>query len=268
MVRNVADSMLKNLIATRYVTPLREGGSVPAIVECDDDGLYVVKLRGAAQGIKALIAELIAAELGHALALPVPACGLVTLDVALGRAERDTEIRELLNASVGLNFALDYLPGSVTFDPVAKPLPDAMVASQIVWFDALLTNIDRTAKNPNLLVWHQRLWLIDHGAALYFQHSWDEPEVRAKTGFSQIKSHVLLPWASQLEEASARLSAMLTTEVIEKVLAVVPDEWLALEPRFASAAQHRAAWQMYFAARVAAIPIFLAEAVRARAELV
>lgn len=264
----VASSMPKTLIATRYVMPLREGGSVPAIVECEDDGLYVVKLRGAAQGVKALIAELIAATLGQAVGLPVPTAALVTLDVALGRAERDTEIRELLTRSVGLNFALDYLPGSVTFDPVVKPHPDPLDASRIVWFDAFLTNIDRTARNPNLLAWHRELWLIDHGAALYFQHEWREPELRAKNPFPQTREHVLLPWASKLEEAAAQLTRRLTPEAIEEALAAVPDEWLAQEPRFATAAGHREAWGEYLVARLHAAPIFLAEALRAHGELV
>jgi hypothetical protein len=260
--------MLPTLIATRYVTPLREGGSVPAIVECDDDGLYVMKLRGAAQGIKALIAEVLAAELGRALGLPVPRAALVTLDVALGRAERDTEIRELLNASVGLNFALDYLPGSLTFDPVARPAPDPLEASRIVWFDALITNLDRTPKNPNLLTWHRRLWLIDHGAALYFHHAWDAPLERARSPFAPVRDHVLLPWASRLEEASAALSPLLTDERFDAALDAVPDEWLSHEPRFASPALHRAAYRAWLQARAQAVPLFLAEALRARAQLV
>ncbi len=260
--------MLTSLVATRYVTPLREGGSVPAIVECDDDGLYVVKLRGAAQGIKALIAEVIAAELGRALGLAVPTAVLVTLDVALGRAERDTEIRELLNASVGVNFGLDYLPGSVTFDPVARPVPDALEASRIVWFDAFLTNIDRTPKNPNLLAWHGRLWLIDHGASLYFQHGWDEPRARAKTSFALIRQHVLLPWASKLEEVSGELASKLTQGVVNAALESVPDEWLTHEPRFPNPALHREAWREYLSERLRSAPAFLAEAVRARGELV
>jgi hypothetical protein len=260
--------VLPTLIATRYVTPLREGGSVPAIVECDDDGLYVMKLRGAAQGLKALIAELLSAELGQALQLPVPRAALVVLDAALGRAERDQEINELLNASVGLNFALDYLPGSLTFDPVAKPPPTGAEASAIVWFDALLTNVDRTAKNPNLLVWHRRLWLIDHGAALYFQHDWGGDFLeRAKSPFSPIREHVLLPWADQLEAQAERLLKQLTPSVIAAAVDAVPDDWLTREARFATPALHREAWKAYFAARVKAGPLFLAEALRARQQL-
>lgn len=268
MPTGVGDPMLANLVATRYVTPLREGGSVPAIVECSDDGLYVVKLRGAAQGLKALVAELLAAELGRLLGLAVPRAALVSLDVALGRAERDTEIRELLTASVGVNFGLDYLPGSVTFDPVAPPAPDELEASRIVWFDAFLTNVDRTPKNPNLLVWHRRLWLIDHGAALYFQHDWSEPRERAKTPFKQIRQHVLLPWASRLEEASAELLPRLTAECFGQALESIPDEWLSHEPLFATPDLHRAAWRDYFSERVRSAPLFLAEARRARGELV
>ncbi len=260
--------MLPTLAATRYVTPLREGGSVPAIVECDDDGLYVMKLRGAAQGLKALIAEVLAAELGRALELPVPRAALVVLDAALGRAERDQELNELLKASVGLNFALDYLPGSLTFDPVAKPHPSGAQASAIVWFDALLTNVDRTAKNPNLLVWHRHLWLIDHGAALYFQHDWGGDVLeRAQTPFAPIREHVLLPWADQLEAQAHHLLARLTPEVIAAAVEAVPEEWLTHEPRFATPADHREAWKAYFAARVKAAPLFLAEAQRARHQL-
>ncbi len=259
--------MLPSRLATRYVTPLREGGSMPAIVECDDDGLYVVKLRGAAQGPKALVAEVLAAGLGRALGLPVPAAALVTLDAALGRAERDTEVRELLAASTGLNFGLDYLPGSATFDPVAPPAPEALEASRIVWFDALLTNLDRTPRNPNLLVWHRRLWLIDHGAALFFQHDWEAPLERARTPFSQVKDHVLLPWASRLEDAARELLPRLTPEVLAAAVDQVPAGWLAGEPRFASPALHREGWRAYLAERVRSAPLFLAEAQRARSQL-
>jgi hypothetical protein len=259
--------MLSTLLATRYVVPLREGGSMPGIVECEDDGLYVVKLRGAGQGLKALVAELVAAELGRALGLAVPTAALVTLDPALGRAERDPEVRRVLQASVGLNFGLDYLPGSVSFDPVARPLPDALEASRIVWFDALLANIDRTPRNPNLLVWHRRLWLIDHGAALYFQHDWDQPAERARTPFVQVKDHVLLPWAAHLEQAALELLPLLTAAALEAAVAAVPDEWLAHEPRFATPELHRQAWRTYLQARVETAPLFLAEALRARANL-
>src|SRR5205823_5144030 len=164
--------MLRTLTATRYVTPLREGGSLPAIVEADDDGLYVVKFRGAGQGPRALIAELVAGEIGRALGLPIPEIVFVDLDPALGRNEPDFEIKALLDASAGLNLGLDFLPGSIAYDPAAPPRPDAALASRVVWFDAYVTNVDRTPRNTNMLLWHKRLFLIDHGAALYFHHAW------------------------------------------------------------------------------------------------
>src|ERR1700681_1213687 len=165
--------MLRTQTVTRYVTPLKEGGSLPAIVEADDDGMYVLKFRGAGQGPKALIAELVAGELARAAGLPVPEIVFAHLDPDLARTEPDPEIQQLIKASAGLNLALDYLPGSVTFDPVVEKT-DAALASSIVWFDAFVTNIDRTARNTNMLLWHRRLWLIDHGAALYFHHAWTQ----------------------------------------------------------------------------------------------
>src|SRR6185312_13287468 len=188
---------MRTLTATRYVAPLHEGGSLPAIVEADDDGLYVLKFRGAGQGPKALIAELVAGEIARVAGLPVPEIVFITL-------EPDPEIQELIRASAGLNVALDYLPGSVMFDPVAFK-PDAALASAIVWFDAFVTNVDRTANNTNMLVWHRALRLIDHGAALYFHHSWDKYLERARDPFTRIKDHVLLPRASALKEADERL---------------------------------------------------------------
>src|SRR6202050_4105820 len=171
--------MLRTIQATRYVTPLREGGSLPAIVEAEDDGLYVLKFRGAGQGPLALVAELIAGEIGRALGLKVPELVLVEVDSTLGRNEPDEEIRDLLRASVGLNLAMDYLPGSLMFDPAAGDRADAAFASRLVWFDAFVTNVDRTARNPNLLCWHKKLFPIDHGAALYFHHNWQNLEAAA-----------------------------------------------------------------------------------------
>src|SRR5215472_6249872 len=179
----VAPLVLRTLSATRYVTPLREGGSLPAVVEADDDGLYVVKFRGAGQGSRALVAEVLAGEIGRALGLPVPALALVTLDPDIGRTEPDGEIRDLLKASVGLNLAVDYLPGALGYDPAASDSPPAALAAQVVWFDALVTNVDRTARNPNLLVWHRGLWCIDHGACLYVHHDWVDAPARAASPF-------------------------------------------------------------------------------------
>src|SRR5215210_8973203 len=185
---------LRTVKATRYVTPLREGGSLPAIVEADDDGLYVLKFRGAGQGPKALIAELLAGELARALDLPVPEIVYVEVAAELARTEPDPEIQDLIRASAGLNLALDYLPGSIAFDPAAEKV-EATLASAVVWFDAFTTNVDRTARNTNMLMWHRKLYLIDHGAALYFHHNWENHLARSRSPFKQIKEHVLLPYA-------------------------------------------------------------------------
>src|SRR4051794_22774708 len=197
--------MLRTVYATRYVTPLREGGSLPAIVEGDDLGLYVLKFRGAGQGVLALAAELIGGEIGRALGLHVPELVFIDVDEALGRNEGDPEIRELLQASTGRNLALDYLPGSIMFDPAADLPPESSIASSAVWFDAFITNVDRTARNPNLLYWHKSLYFIDHGAALYFQHDWRDIPEKARSRFAAIRHHVLLPWASDIERIDRTL---------------------------------------------------------------
>ena len=196
---------MRTVAATRYVTPLREGGSLPAIIEADDQGMYVLKFRGAGQGPKALIAELVAGEIARALGLPVPEIVFVELDAELARTEPDPEIQDLIKNSVGLNLALDYLPGAVTFDPVVEH-PDPELASAIVWFDALVTNVDRTPRNANMLMWHRRLWLIDHGAALYFHHAWDDYLARSTAPFVLIRDHVLLPIGTTITEAAALLA--------------------------------------------------------------
>jgi hypothetical protein len=255
---------LRTVKATRYVTPLREGGSLPAIVEADDDGLYVLKFRGAGQGPKALIAELLAGELARALELPVPEIVFVELGAELARTEPDPEIQDLIRASAGTNLALDYLPGSITFDPAADTVEPAL-ASSVVWFDAFTTNVDRTARNTNMLTWHKRLWLIDHGAALYFHHNWENYLERSRMPFAQVKQHVLLPSASALEETDARLAARVTQELIEGLVALVPDVWLGAEPRFADTGAHRAAYVEYFLSRLQAPRDFVREAVNARA---
>ncbi|MBJ6760179.1 aminotransferase class I and II [Myxococcaceae bacterium JPH2] len=260
--------MLRTVTATRYVTPLREGGSLPAIVEADDAGLYVVKFRGAGQGAKALIAELLSGELARALGLRIPELVFLELDPALGRNEPDGEIRELLKASAGLNLALDYLPGSLTFDPVADRAPDAALASTIVAFDAYVTNVDRTPKNPNLLTWHRDLWLIDHGASLYFHHAWEGWEERSQSRFVPIRDHVLLPWARALPEVGAVLRERLTRDVVEAAVAAIPEAWLGTEPCFDSRDAHRAAYVTWFMKRLDAAPVFLEEAARAHTQLV
>ena len=193
---------LRTVAATRYVTALREGGSLPAIVEASDCGLYVLKFRGAGQGPLALVAELLAGEIGRALGFAVPELVLMEVDAALGRNEADPEIRDLLRASVGRNLALDYLPGAAMFDAAADRV-DAELASSAVWFDAFVTNVDRTARNPNLLWWHKKLYFIDQGAALYFHHNWPSREEMARSRFPAVRDHVLLRWASRLAEATA-----------------------------------------------------------------
>jgi hypothetical protein len=261
--------MLRTVTATRYVLPFHEGSSLPALMEADDDGLYVVKLRGAGQGPKALIAELLAGELARAVGLAVPEIVLVELSRALGSAEPDPEIAELLERSAGQNLGLDYLPGSITFDPVVGPAPDAATASRIVLFDAFVTNIDRTAKNPNLLVWHERIRLIDHGAALYFHHGWGprDPLDGSRDAFPLVSRHVLLPWASGLLEAAAHLDAVLTRELVERVVAQIPSSWLD-EGGFADEAAHRAAYREWLWTRRGVTTTLAEEAARARTQLV
>lgn len=217
---------LRTVKATRYVTPLREGGSLPAIIEADDDGLYVLKFRGAGQGPKALIAEIIAGELARALGLLVPEIVLVELDPELARTEPDPEIQDLIKASAGINLALDYLPGSITYDPIVTK-PDAQLASSIVWFDALVSNVDRTPRNPNILTWHKRLWLIDHGAALYFHHASSDFVGQSRRPFAKITEHVLLPFATNLEVEDERLAGLLTPELIREIVDLIPDLWIA-----------------------------------------
>lgn len=252
--------MLRTVRATRYVTPLREGGSLPAIVEADDLGLYVLKFRGAGQGPMALVAELIAGEIGRMLGLPVPEIVFVDVDAALGRNEPDEEIRDLLRASVGLNLGLDYLPGSTMFDPAAGDRADAQLASQVVWFDAFVTNVDRTARNPNLLYWHKTLYLIDHGAALYFHHNWPSGEQFVTSRFAPVAQHVLLPWAAQLEAVAAEFAVKLKAENFEQILATVPAEWLSHDRQVEYAG--------LLSRRLAQSSNFVEEAVRARAKLV
>lgn len=257
--------MLRTVMATRYVTPLREGGSLPAIVEADDDGMYVLKFRGAGQGPKALIAELIAGEIGRALELPVPELVFVELDPVLSNAEPDPEIQELLKASAGLNLALDYLPGSLAFVPAVAPPIESSLAAKVVWFDAYVTNVDRTPRNPNLLLWHRKLWLIDHGAALYFQHTWNDPEARSRTTFPQIKDHILLPFASSITDVDQALRERLTSEVITGIVAQIPESWLVDGSPFPDAETHRVAFVDYLMRRLAAADLFVEEAERARA---
>lgn len=261
---------LRTVNASRYVTPLREGGSLPAIVEADDDGLYVLKFRGAGHGTKALIAELVVGEIARAAGLPVPEIVFVELDAELARTEPDPEIQDLIRASAGLNLALDYLPGSVMFDPVAEK-PETDLASAIVWLDSYVTNIDRTARNTNMLMWHRRLWLIDHGAALYFHHSWTNYRERSADSFPMIKDHVLLPLAGSLIEIDRQLTERITPAVIDATVGLIPDDWLAGDSYFPAALladdhgkSQRGAYVEYLVNRLAQPHHFLEEALRAR----
>ncbi len=252
---------LRKVNAVRYVTPLREGGSLPAIIEADDDGIYVLKFRGAGQGTKALIAELISGEIARAIGLQVPEIVFAELDAGLARTEADPEIRDLIIKSAGLNLALDYLPGSVMFNPVVD-MPDERLASIIVWFDAFVTNVDRTIRNTNMLMWHRRLWLIDHGASLYFHHTWDNYLGKSKEPFKLINDHVLLKSANNLREADEEISSKLNTDTIKNIINTIPDEWLNGDQVFKSPEENRNAYFNYLTKRLERPHLFIEEAVR------
>ena len=261
------DFQLRTVNVTRYVTPLREGGSMPAIAEADDSFLYVLKFRGAGQGPRALIAELIGGEIARLLGLRVPELVFANLDEAFGRTEPDEEIQDLLKASVGLNLALHYLSGAITFDPTVTTV-DAKLASQIVWLDCFLTNMDRTCRNTNMLIWHKELWLIDHGAALYFHHSWQNWEEQAIRPFFLVKDHVLLPWATVLEEVDQEFRAILNAENIRAIIQLIPQIWLKDETNFESVEAHRNAYAHFLTTRLQHSEIFLKEAQHAREILI
>lgn len=258
---------IRTVHVMRYVTPLREGGSLPAIAEADDGFLYVLKFRGAGQGAKALISELIGGELARVLGLKVPEIVFANLDEAFGRTEPDEEIQDLLKASVGLNLGLHYLSGSVTFDPAVTSL-DPKLSSKIVWLDSYLNNVDRTSKNTNLLWWKKELWLIDHGAGLYFHHSWHNWEVKATHPFLNIKDHVLLPNATELELVDKEFHAILTEDIIRTIVALIPDEWLLKDSPFASLSDHRKAYEQFLTQRLAHSKHFVKEAQHARETLI
>jgi hypothetical protein len=243
---------------------LREGGSLPALAEGDDEFLYVLKFRGAGQGVKALIAELIGGEIARALGLKIPELVFANLDPAFGRTEADEEIQDLLKFSVGINLALHYLSGAITFDPTVTVI-DAKLASQIVWLDCLITNVDRTPRNTNMLIWHKELWLIDHGAALYFHHSGQNWEEQAKRPFVQVKDHVLLPWATELDLVDVEFRAILTSNCIRSIVSLIPDEWLDDESTTDSPAERRQVYAQFLLSRTAVSEIFVKEAQHARA---
>ncbi|MCX6030155.1 MAG: aminotransferase class I and II [Chloroflexi bacterium] len=260
--------MIRTVTATRYVTPLRQGGSLPALVEADDESLYVMKFAGAGQDRKALIAELIAGEIGRALGLRVPELVFITLEPSLGAGEGDPEIRALLAASVGLNLGLRFLPYAFEYNRLLRPRPGSVEASAIVWFDAYVTNVDRTPRNVNLLLQSRQLWLIDHGACLYFHHDWQGYLERSRTPFALIKDHALLPYAAALADADTALKPRLTPEVIEGIVALTPDVWLNDHAPFTDPAEHRRAYVTWLQQRLEASSIFVAEAQNARSKLV
>jgi hypothetical protein len=260
-------SSLRTVAAVRYVTPLREGGSMPALVEGDDGHLWVAKLRGAGQGPRALIAEIVVGELARALALPVPELAVVTLDAALGRAEPDPEVRDLLLGSVGGNAGLAHLPSALGFDAAMRPEIPGALASLVVALDAFVMNVDRTPRNPNLLWSGGRLWLIDHGAALYWHHDWNGDTKGADRPFTLVRDHVLLPWADGLPAAGETLRARLDDATLARVLDLPPDDWFIASPELPTARAHRAAYLAYFRARREAAALFIEEAARARARL-
>ncbi|AXG74472.1 aminotransferase class I and II [Flavobacterium arcticum] len=258
---------LRTVNVTRYITALREGGSLPAIAEADDNFNYVLKFKGAGHGTKALISELIGGEIARLLGLPVPELVYANLDEAFGRTEADEEIQDLLQSSQGLNLALHYLSGAINFDPVVTTVP-AKLASQIVWLDAYITNVDRTFRNTNMLIWHKELWLIDHGASFYFHHSFSNPEQQAKTPFALIKDHVLLPQAALLEETNAEYKALLTEDKIKAVIALIPDEWLQWEGIEMTPEQIREVYVTFLVTRLANTELFIKQAQDARQALI
>lgn len=255
--------MLRAVVATRYVTPLREGGSLPGLMEADDLGTYVVKFRGAGQGRKALIAEVICAGLAARLGLPVPELVTVELDTALAAGEPDEEVQALLRSSGGLNLGVDFLPGSLDFDPAAFDV-DAELAARVLWFDALVNNVDRSWRNPNLLLWHGRLFLIDHGATLTFHHTWSSPDASAARPYDA-GDHVLIGAVADLRGADTALAPVLTGDVLHAACADVPDGWLVDEPGFADPDEVRGAYLSWLSARLVARPSWV-DALQASAD--
>jgi hypothetical protein len=256
--------MIRTVEAVRYVVPLREGGSLPAVVEGDDGVLYVMKFIGAGQGRKALIAEWLAGEIGRRLGLAVPQLVLMPMSPDLGRAEPNPEIRDLLRSSRGINLGMRFLPGAFAYNSLVRRRPDADLASAIVWFDAFVTNVDRTDLNVNMLLWDDKLWLIDHGAALYFHHDWRDYLERSRTPFPMIGQHTLLHLASRIPQADAALRPQLDESFFAEIVGEIPADWLEGETHFDSEQEHRAAYVAYLASRLAAAPVFVEEAIRAR----
>lgn len=258
---------LRTVNVTRYITPLREGGSLPALAEADDDFKYVLKFKGAGHGVKALIAELLGGEIARVLKLAIPELVFANLDEAFGRTEADEEIQDLLQGSQGLNLALHFLSGAINFDPVVTVV-NAKMASQIVWLDAYITNVDRTFRNTNMLLWHKELWLIDHGASFYFHHSWTNWEQHAKSPFKLIKDHVLLPQASLIQEADVLFKTILTPETIKNIVQLIPLDWLEWQDTDESPEAIREVYYQFLLTRLNHSEIFINEAQNAREALI
>lgn len=257
---------IRTLTATEYITPLREGGSLPAIVRASDDELYAMKFTGAGQGPKALIAELIGGEIARMLGFQVPEIVLIDLDPAFGRAEPDAEIQDLLQASVGTNLALAFLSESLAYQAHLAPKPTAEFAARLVWMDAFITNMDRTPRNVNLLVHRGEIWLIDHGASLYFHHNWQDHVQQSKNHFPLIKDHVMLPFASSIADADADCRAQLDSSFFAQIVAQIPDAWLVIDSPFDEVALHRQSYIEYLSHRLGHSHLFVEEADRARRE--
>jgi len=261
------ETNLRTVDVTRYLAPLREGGSLPAIVEADDGFLYVLKFRGAGQGVKALIAELIGGEMARVLNLKVPEIIFAELDPAFGRTEPDEEIQDLLKASAGLNLGLHYLSGSITFDPAVTTI-DADLASRIVWLDCFLTNMDRTAKNTNMLWWNKELWLIDHGACLYFHHNWDNWLKQSSRPFTLVKDHVLLPQATELKKIDNEFRRLLNEKIIKEIVQKIPGDWLLPDGASPDIETNRKVYEDFLTRRLSHSDIFVKEAQHAQQSLI
>ena len=258
--------MLRTAEITRYVTPLREGSSLPALVEADDGREYVAKFRGAGHGAKALIAELVVGEIGRALGLPVPEIAILELPEEIARGESHDEIRDLLGWSIGLNVGLEFVPGALAPD-ISRPSAEGPEwAADVVWFDALTINPDRTPRNANLVVHEGRTWLIDHGSALYVHHAWTDPDEHARRPFGRISEHVLLPFAAAIADADERLGGRLDAGTIDAILDAIPDAWLT-DARFDGPGTERDAYRRYVALRLESRSAWVAEADRARIEV-